>query len=256
MIDMLHDYKLKSAILAFLSGAPVRAGFAWGFREALFNRSVRRKEQLNKNMAQLNSELLKSLEVPVKVETPRISLRAQQQRDKALVIIHPGGYYASQRWDAENFALLGKRLLEKPEIDLLIMGGSQDRSLVNHLVLKLGNKNVKTEFPGMKDLVLLLSKCNLLVCNNSGPLHLAAALGVPTVSMMGPTDPALWWPIGDNHIVLRKNLSCSPCSRGICNKHDCMKLITVDEAMQAVEAQIKKIQNDIKMPLSKTNFNS
>ena len=100
---------------------------------------------------------------------------------------------------------------------------------------------VTAVFPSMKDLAYLLSTCDLLICNNSGPLHLAAALGVPTVSMMGPTDPVLWRPNGDNQIVVRKDAGCGPCSLGRCGTRRCMDLITVEEVFDKVRGLLERL---------------
>jgi len=71
-------------------------------------------------------------------------------------------------------------------------------------------------------------------------LHLASALGVPTVSTMGPTDPALWFPAGDMAVVVRKGLRCSPCAKAVCAGHECMRLIGVEEMEQAVGRALAK----------------
>ena len=83
------------------------------------------------------------------------------------------------------------------------------------------------------------------MCNNSGPLHLAAALGVPTVSMMGPTDPVLWWPNGDDQIVIRKDAGCGPCSLGRCGPHKCMDLITVEEVFEKVRDLLESLYGSL-----------
>ncbi|MFH0828283.1 MAG: glycosyltransferase family 9 protein, partial [Candidatus Omnitrophota bacterium] len=74
---------------------------------------------------------------------------------------------------------------------------------------------------------------------NSGPLHIAAALGVSTVSTMGPTALDFWWPQGKNHIVIRRDLPCSPCDRAVCRGHECLELISVEEMEKAVEVLLK-----------------
>ena len=82
----------------------------------------------------------------------------------------------------------------------------------------------------IRSLESVLSRCVLLLANNSGPLHLAGAVGIPTVSVMGPTDPSRFWPQGRYQTVLRNDdLPCSPCSRGQCAPHECLKTITSDE---------------------------
>jgi len=118
-----------------------------------------------------------------------------------------------------------------PQVDLVVLANNYNASVIAMPEL------------GLRGVMAALNRCNLLLCNNSGPLHVASALGVPTVSTMGPTIPHLWWPIGGIHTVLRKDLPCSPCQRGRCKWHDCMKLITVDEITGAAKAQIEKRMN-------------
>ena len=98
-------------------------------------------------------------------------------------------------------------------------------------------------FP-VRNLLALIQHCRLLVCNNSGPLHLATALGTPTVSLMGPTLPDRWWPRGEGHLVIRKDLPCMPCNEGFCRIKtlDCMNQITVEEVLDAVGKQVLKIK--------------
>ena len=84
----------------------------------------------------------------------------------------------------------------------------------------------------------LMSRCDLFIGNNSGPLHIASALKVRTVSMVGPTVTPLWLPTGKHDAVINKGLSCSPCNRAVCRDHECLESITVDEVFEAVESQI------------------
>ena len=89
--------------------------------------------------------------------------------------------------------------------------------------------------------IALLKRASLFIGNNSGILHIAAALNTPTISTMGPTYPIEWSPYGDkgHNIVLNKKLPCSPCSKGICDHHSCMNDISVDEVMDKVKLFIK-----------------
>lgn len=241
-VDMLYDYRLDSAFLAFAGRAPFRAGFACGFKELLFNYSFKPPKNNDKDMAQLNLELLKLLDVPVTVTIPKLEFGPMPPRRQALggqsadfiIALHPGGYYESQRWQAEKFILLSKNILDTYRVKLLIIGAAADEKLVNSIGSGINKDQMQAIITDMEDLVGLLLECKLLVCNNSGPLHLAAALGLPTVSTMGPTDSVLWQPKGENNIVIRKNLKCSPCSRGKCDTHECMALITVEEMFAAV----------------------
>jgi len=240
VIDMLRDYRIEPALVSLFSKAPIRIGFKGGFREVLFNRPVDELKNSGKSMVELDLELLKPLNVPASVTVPRIDAGKGAAKEILTIAIHPGGRYESQRWPPARFALLAGKILEGYRASVVIIGGPDDRETVERIIKAVDNSNVKAVFPEMKDLAYLLSASNLLICNNSGPLHLAAALGVPTVSMMGPTDTVLWWPKGDNQIVIRKDTGCSPCSLGRCGPHKCMDLITVEEVLDKVRDMLIK----------------
>ncbi|MFH1824880.1 MAG: glycosyltransferase family 9 protein [Candidatus Firestonebacteria bacterium] len=234
-LDMLYDYKLKSAVLTFLTGAPVRIGFSGGKREYLFNLMVKESEFFNKSMREINLEILKKLNVPIKINIPRINIKEKNTVIKTCISVHPGGYYPSQRWDTDKTVDLLKEILVLYKVDIKVIGGINDQKLVESIIANVKDEKVQAVYSSIKELVNILSESKLLICNNSGPLHLASALGIPTISTMGPTDPVLWWPYGDKNTVIRKNLDCSPCSLGKCATNECMHLITVEEMFDAVK---------------------
>jgi heptosyltransferase-2 len=159
------------------------------------------------------------------------------------IAIHPGAYYPSQTRSVERFGELVKRILERYETKIILLGSRGEKDLVR-TVKQIAGKGVQ-DFSGLKlrELMALLSRCNLLICNNSGPLHIASALKVPTVSMIGPTVTPLWLSSGEHDMVIKKELSCSPCNRTFCRDHECMELITVDEVFEAVQSQITRIRS-------------
>lgn len=239
-IDMLCDYTLKSALLAFFSGAATRAGFAGGFRELLFTQAAK-PGKAPRRMAAINLDILKILGVPVVVTEPRMAVEGVEKSGKAVVAIHPGGHYPSQRWAPERFAAVGSRILDAYDVRLVVLGGPDDRASAEGVIKRLGEGRVEAVFPDLKGLAAILAQSALLICNNSGPLHLAAALGTATVSLMGPTDPVLWWPQGPGQIVIRKEIPCSPCTAGRCGSHACMDLITADEVFEKAKGVLEKI---------------
>ena len=91
----------------------------------------------------------------------------------------------------------------------------------------------------------LLQRMDILICNNSGPMHIAAAVGTPTISFMGPTQYPRWKPWGEGHIIVRKNIPCIGCNNGFCRikTHECMQRIEVSEVMQHLEQAWKKVQH-------------
>jgi heptosyltransferase-2 len=122
--------------------------------------------------------------------------------------------------------------------------GSGEEEIIDQIKTHMTHPSIVFLNQPLGDLLALFQSCHLLICNNSGPLHVATALGTPTVSTMGPTIPERWWPQGEDHLVLRKDLPCMPCNEGRCRLKtlDCMKLITVEDMIEAVETQISKVK--------------
>ncbi|MBU1125342.1 MAG: glycosyltransferase family 9 protein [Candidatus Omnitrophica bacterium] len=240
-IDLLYDYTIKTALLCFLSKAPIRVGFNWGKRGIFFTHQVIPQIPNEKSMVQLHLQLLRELGVPLLVTEPKIELAHPKDKNCRVVIMHPGGTFPTQRWPKENFIELGRYLIYRYDTKVFVMGSVQEKSLVDSIVSGIKNPNAQEVFPLPGELVALLSGGVLFIGNNSGPLHLSAALGIMTASVLGPTDPILWWPIGDKHIVLYKDLSCSPCSKAYCRRHQCLQTITAKDMIQAVTPFMDKV---------------
>lgn len=252
-VDLLMDYTLRTALLCALSGAKVRAGFDIGARGGLFNIPFvppREKKPMRVFLLDLCRAIAARAGYAGSIpdREPRLMLgdaaraaaRAQLgECGRCVVGIHPGGYYPSQLWMAEGFAELGRRFAGRG-CRVVLFGASGEKRLLRRIAGRIGP--AATVFCGVPvdRLAGLLSLMDVLVCNNSGPLHLASALGVPTVSTMGPTDPALWFPAGDTAVVVRKGLRCSPCAKAVCAGHECMRLIGVEEMEQAVGRALAK----------------
>ncbi|MBU0502991.1 MAG: glycosyltransferase family 9 protein [Candidatus Omnitrophota bacterium] len=241
VFDLLYDYKIRPAILAYLCGAPIRLGFSWGFRELFLNRVVNPINHPYDDMGRLQLRLLDLLGIPKKEIIPKLILDSDDAPEGIFIAMHPGGFYDSQRWSKDKFVLLAKKILASYRVKLKIVGASNDEKIVNYIVQGINNPNAESLMSGLKEFAIFLKGCSLLICNNSGPMHLAAALGVPTISIMGPADPILWWPKGINQKVIRKDLLCSPCSKGSCWDHKCMELVNVEEVFEKVKSVMGKL---------------
>jgi 3-deoxy-D-manno-octulosonic-acid transferase/heptosyltransferase-1 len=91
----------------------------------------------------------------------------------------------------------------------------------------------------LRELAALYKEASLLLTTDSGPMHLAAAVGTPVVALFGPTSPERTGPYGAGHVVIRKGLACSPCFRKACDTLECMKTIGVEEVFQAVRERLR-----------------
>lgn len=255
-LDFSCDYTLEGALLSWLSGAKYRVGYHISGRGFLFHRPV----QHEKKPAHALDEIL-NIPQAIELETKDKSLRiepsdeARQSVQKflkkkgikegdLLIGIHPGGHYPTQRWMIGGFAQLADRIVKKYKARIILICGPNEEALVDQLKEKMTSSSIVFSNQSMPHLLGLIQSLHLLVCNNSGPLHMATALGTTTVSTMGPTLPERWWPHGEGHSVVKKNLSCMPCNEGYCRlkTHACMTSITINEMLEAVDHQISELK--------------
>jgi heptosyltransferase-2 len=258
VIDPYLDYELNTSFITRIVGSKYRLGFEFAGREFFYN--IRYASNTfpvstdKKHMVDYNLDLISCIGVKANKKQPEIFLSAGEKENASGILekvgvnpenriigIHPGGYYESQRWPVERFAAVSDYLIASYGIKVILFGGRDERSLLSRFKDCAVKKPIILEELNLREFISVVSHCNLFLCNNSGPLHIATALNIPTVSTMGPTVPFHWWPRGDNHIVLRKDLDCSPCKKGICETHECMELITTDEFLAAVISQLKDL---------------
>lgn len=254
VIDAFVTHELRQAFMAYLSGGKYRVGFDRAGREIFFNVKGP-ATSTSKKMVDHVLDLVEAVGAKRMDCEPEVFLTDEEQewasetlahkgidRDELVVAIHPGAYYPSQRWPAERFGELARRILEHHDAKVILLGGRGEDDLLKRVKAVAGKGVQVFSNRGLRELMALLSRCDLLVCNNSGPLHIASALKIPTVSMVGPTVTPLWLPCGERDVVLDKGLSCSPCNRAVCKTHECMEAITVDEVFEVVRSQISWIE--------------
>jgi lipopolysaccharide heptosyltransferase II len=255
VIDPLTGNDLNTALIAYLSGASLRIGFRGYGREIFFNRLAAYSDGY-RHVADLVLETARLLGAESEDRTPHLCL-LPAERDwacgwlkthnldhRAVVGIHPGGYYPTQRWPSEYYAQLALALQQDLGCDVVLIGGRGDRHLIQSILASSGERFVVFESSDLRQTVAVISQLNVFVCNNSGPLHIAAALNVPTVSFMGPTEKSHWMPLGNNHEVLRQDqLECIGCNSGTCARGDlaCMRLIKPEKALRSIMRLLKKV---------------
>ena len=249
VIDPYPDYELKTALISFLSGAKIRVGYAGYGRETFFNIKAKTTKE-KKHFVDQTLDVLEPLGIAAKDKKPDLFLTEEEKRwgrkwikdkgveGKLIVGVHPGAHYESRRWLPERFAELANEVRKDRETEVIIFGGPGDKRLVERISSMIEKTQISHVTDNLRRFTALLSCCHVLVCNNSGPLHLAAAINLPTVSFMGPADKHRWMPIGEIHKVFRINdLPCIGCNLGSCKLkgHDCMRLITSSMVIDAVK---------------------
>ena len=160
------------------------------------------------------------------------------------VNINAGKLSLLRRWPQENFAELILGLYHRFGVKTVLIGGKEDISYVDEFTKKLPNNIDIFNFCGklsIKELIGLFSKSRLLITNDSGPLHIASIVGLPTVSFFGPETPYLYGPLGSEHHVFYEDMFCSPCiniynsKKSDCHNNICLTSIKPETVLEIIE---------------------
>jgi len=233
-IDFTPDAGLRGARLVAATRAGVRTGFRAAGREVFFNLPGPPARR-DRHVFDLNRELIAAIGAEPRADHPVLHL-ADHEREAARarlavlgaaaprIAFHPGGCYPTQRWAPERHAEVIRVLTQRTGAACVVLEGPDDGALAARVCAATPDALRPGPLP-IRGLMGLIASCDLFIGSNSGPLHIAGALGIPTVSMMGPTDPARFAPRGPADRVVRVDLPCSPCSRGRCWHHTCLRAI-------------------------------
>lgn len=162
-----------------------------------------------------------------------------QIKKEKQILIHPFAGWAAKEWSFNKFLLLYEKLIKQFECKFIFEKNRLKLDMI-HELQKMNINYIETKT--IEELKCELSNCSLLISNDSGPIHIASMLGVPTFGIYGPTHPAFHVPLGKFHRYINKSINCSPkgtkyCFTGggrFCPTYDCMHQLTVEEVIQAV----------------------
>ncbi len=244
----------RSGILARLSGAPMRIGFANGregspwfytHRVSVPDSDIHAVDRYLLLAGALGASLPRQPRFAFRLlDEDLMVVRALFQRhdrsiDKPWVAMNVGARWLTKRWPLASFAAVADQLYESHRAPVVIIGSADDRLNADRLqsLMKCPCINLSGEVP-LRCLAALLSKATVMITNDSGPMHIAAACGVPVVAMFGPTSATRTGPYGAGHHVLTSQVSCSPCFSRVC-RHDpemeCLKRITPARVADVVQ---------------------
>ncbi len=160
-------------------------------------------------------------------------------KDKNFIAINPVAYWETKLWDDDNFARLADLIKNNLKMDVVFTGSNKEsiEKITSGMAacgINLGGKT------SLSELACLYKKARFVITTDSGPMHLAAAVGTPVIALFGPTDPARTGPYGEGHTILRTQLPCSPCFLKKCPTKKCMKEILPEQVFAAVENKLTK----------------
>jgi heptosyltransferase-2 len=158
-------------------------------------------------------------------------------RGKKLIGINPGAAYGSAKcWPPERYRALAMRLLLETDAYVVFFGDPSTASMVKEISRGLPERAIDLAgVTSLRELACIIKDCDVLVTNDSGPMHIGAAFGVPLVALFGSTDDELTGPYGQKENVINKRVKCSPCFKRVCPiDFRCMMQINVDEVVERV----------------------
>ena len=251
---------LKSAMLVRLAGARFKIAssstngmreFSWLFSKEIKNRSPEshcvERHMSTAEYIGCGPEVEYPIHIPEKdFESVKAKLEASLLENvdlKKVVGIHPGGGWISRRWAPYKYAVLAKKIKNELGADVVLVGGkeggSSEKGLNEEIIHDAGIKicDMTGKFT-LKELCAFLKLCKVFVGNEAGPMHIATALNVPAVAILGPTNAKRTGPYKGNTKVVQHQVDCQPCRNRNCKNPVCMKDITVAEVFDAVKEKI------------------
>ena len=162
-----------------------------------------------------------------------------------LIGINPGAYRPTRRWNWRNFAEVAEILAKRYRAKIIITGAKEEGWLAKAIISKLPAPAIDTTGKlSLTQLVALIKRCNLYITNNTGPMHIANALHIPSIVIAGP-GPTKFNPYQKGScIILWKDVKCFPCFKFSCKKMECLKTITADEVISSAEVLLKNYEKD------------
>jgi len=251
----------RTALLMFLSGAGVRVGPDRRGRGRLYTIRVR-DDGVPKSAIEFHDQSLRAAGIPPTATRTEICLTAEEREAgrrqvekstqrtrrglRPVVGIHPGATWPSKRWLPDRFAGLADALVRRG-VSVVLTAGTRDAETIR-LVRSAAQQAhpVLLDLP-LRQLAAAIAACDVYVTNDAGPLHIAAAVGTPTIGLFGPGEDSVWFPYDtrDGHRALRKDVPCHPCHLDFCNRAgegfmECMKLLALTDVIDEVERVLQR----------------
>ena len=250
--DLVIDFHglLKSALIALLSGGKRKLGYdsLQELSGLFYNEKI--PEDMNKHAVDRYLDFPRYL--GAKIVNPEFPLpsdnaaRARVQstlekhglENKKFVAVNPVAYWETKLWDNEKFARLADAIKSRLNVEVVFTGSEKGsiEKIIRLTKSKAANLGGQTTLP---ELAYLYKKALLVITTDSGPMHLAAAVGTGVVALFGPTDPLRTGPYGEGHTIISTELTCSPCFLKKCPTKKCMQDISSEQVMAVIEERLK-----------------
>lgn len=244
VIDFLANP--RTALVTALSGAKVKAGPAHVARRWAYNvRMVQSPQACYAALEKVRWLAALGVAPSDAPELPRLMLAPRPLKVENVVGLVPPSRKETRRWPAPSYARLGRLLRDKHGCRIKVFWGPGEKALADEVVRGIGaGAFAIEETRGIADLARELASCRVVVGNCAGPKHVALALGVPTVTIHGSSDPASWTPVHPDHLAVRLDeLHCIGCRSNDCPYNlECMRQLPAERVLPAVERLLERTE--------------
>jgi heptosyltransferase-2 len=255
-LGLILPNTFSSAWWFWQGNVKVRIGYDGAARRALLSHPVERPQNVDKqHLIVTYKHLLTPLGIAISDTKPRLYLKETELEQTKILLsqhgikphhkivgINPGAAYGSAKcWLPERFREVTTRLLQDKDVIVVYFGDLVTSNLVKEVCQGLSTRVVNMAgLTSLRELACLISLCNVLLTNDSGPMHIAGALNIPIVALFGSTSSVVTGPWQES-TVIQKHVECAPCYRRTCPiDFRCMKQIEVDEVVQAITGVLNK----------------
>ncbi|MGA3207349.1 MAG: glycosyltransferase family 9 protein [Syntrophales bacterium] len=250
--DLVIDFHglIKSAVLVLLSSGKRKLGYdsMQELSGIFLNEKI--PENMRKHAVDRYLDFLRYLGadvnepeflIPIGEENKKRVEELLQRNDidkkGRFVAVSPEALWDTKLWTDEKFAALCDRISKELKVSVIFTGTERDK--LEHIQSRMKTPSVNLgRKTTLRDLAYLYQRSSLLITTDSGPMHLAAAMGTPVIALFGPTDPSRTGPYGKGHVVIQRELSCSPCFLKKCASMECMSGITIEEVFHAAREKL------------------
>ena len=250
----------RSHWIPWLAGIPIRIGYDRKTGWLLTHRLPHHKQEGSKHESIYTLELLQPLGItsppsprPVVPIQPRANQRVEMllaergvRPEERLVAMHPSASCISKRWMPERFAQVADRLIVEQGVRICLVAGEADAMYAHQVAQAMRQEVVDfADELSVAELAALLRRCRLLISNDSGPVHVAAAVGTPVVDIFGRNQrglsPMRWGPVGEGHVILHKEVGCVTCLAHNCDiEFLCLTSLGVEEVYLAAVSVLQR----------------
>jgi lipopolysaccharide heptosyltransferase I len=258
--DVVIDFQgnLKSGVMTIVTGSKNRIGFEKGYcKEFNYLFTTHRISPPHKRMHKIDKDLalLRGLDIETSFHRPELPvskadekyiskfLRTNINDSLPIIVVQPctSRFGSYKQWPVSNYALLADKILESYEANVIFSWGPGEIKVVKKIVRNMKHKAlVACKTKSIKQLIELIRRADLFIGGDTGPLHIASILDIPTVGIYGPKDPVIYGPYNSKAVVVRKELWCSPCKKRTCPDPECMTSILPEDVFHAVNKLMDK----------------